>query len=201
MPSAQHRQAIAEALGKPCDQASALWVANAVDVEPEHHDWVPRSRAMLADLGFALTDLDLRDYLDNPSAPELARTLASADLLWINGGNTFYLRWLMRASGADQLISEAVANGLVYGGGSAGAIVAGPTLNHFQPMDAPELAPELVLDGLGLTDQVVVPHIDNSDFASAAEYAQRHLERDGYPTLALTDSQIAIIRGETVQVR
>ncbi len=107
-----------------------VWVANAADVEDGPHDWVVANREVLVQMGFSVTDLDLRLYVKSPDVSALMQVLAQTDLLWVNGGNTFYLRWLLQASGADRLIAQAVQAGMVYGGGSAGAIVAGPTLNQ-----------------------------------------------------------------------
>ena len=62
----------------------------------------------------------------------LTSKLSSKDALWHGGGNTFYLRWILSNTGADEVITKLVRHGLVYGGGSAGAIVAGPTLKYFE---------------------------------------------------------------------
>jgi len=49
-------------------------------------------------------------------------------LIWAEMGNTYALRHHLRKSGGDELIKELVANGAVYYGASAGAIVAGRTV-------------------------------------------------------------------------
>lgn len=69
-----------------------VWVANAADVEDGPHDWVVANREVLVQLGFSVTDLDLRRYVKSPDVSALMQVLAQTDLLWVNGGNTFYLR-------------------------------------------------------------------------------------------------------------
>lgn len=199
-PELHHRDAIEQAVGKPLSSSRALWTANAADPTPGFEDLIALSRSSLTDMGLSVTDLDLRLYLSAQQEQELTRTIRSADLLWINGGNVYYLRWLLRATGADRIISTAVADGMVYGGGSAGAVVAGPTLEHFQPMDDPALAPEQVLEGLALTELVAIPHLDNPEMGAAAHYAVDHLTQDGYHTIALNDTQIAIVNDRGYQV-
>jgi dipeptidase E len=98
------------------------------------------------------------------------------------------------------VIKALVAQGKVYAGWSAGSIVAGPTLQYFDAMDDPKDAPERILDGLHLTDIVIIPHIDNKDFIQGAHKADHHLRQAGYRTLPLTDSQALLIHGDEQKV-
>ena len=70
----------------------------------------------------------------------------------------------MKASGADKIITELVKQGKVYSGASAAAVVAGPTLRHFDALDDPNEAREVIWEGLHLVDFVVIPHVDNEAF-------------------------------------
>ena len=74
------------------------------------------------------------------------------------GGNTFYLNHKIHKTGFDELIKAALANGLVYGGTSAGAVVAEPTLHGVEFIDNPKDAPQVIWEGLGLVDFGIVPH-------------------------------------------
>ncbi len=48
------------------------------------------------------------------------------DALLITGGNPYYLRSLMKITGADEIITDLMQRGAVYAGASAAAVVAGP---------------------------------------------------------------------------
>lgn len=60
---------------------------------------------------------------------DIKTTIASSSMIYVTGGNTFYLLQSLRYSSADELIAQAVREGKTYIGESAGAVVAGPTSN------------------------------------------------------------------------
>lgn len=92
-----------------------------------------------------------------------------------------------------KIIIELVKNGTVYGGDSAGAIIAGPTINYFQPADSPEKSPKIILDGLSLVDVVIVPHADHSKYAPIMKDIKINLTEAGYKTKSLNDSDSLVI--------
>jgi dipeptidase E len=106
----------------------------------------------------------------------------------------------MKHTGADEIITEFVKQGTVYAGWSAGGMIAGPTLQHIEHMEDSSAAPEVITDGLGLTDTVIVPHIDNPDFAEAAKKTNESLIAAGYTTQPLTDSQALVIDGDSRRI-
>ncbi len=46
------------------------------------------------------------------------------------------------------------------------AVVAGATLPHFDELDDPAEAEKPITEGLGLTQTVVAPHVDNEEFGA-----------------------------------
>ncbi len=148
-------------------------------------------------LGIAGERLDLRDYFGDPTG--LRARLHGLDLVWVTGGNAFVLRRAMRQSGFDDIIVELVeADRLVYGGFSAGAVVAAPSLEGIQLMDDPSEVPagyqrEIVWDGLGLIDHAIVPHYRSPHPESAAaDRAVRHLCGKGLRYRALRDGEVIV---------
>jgi len=87
---------------------------------------------------------------------------------------------------------------IVYGGFSAGAVVATPSLEGIHLMDDPDEAPagydrETIWDGLGLIDHAVVPHYRSPHPESAAaERAVRHLCGRGLRYRALRDGEVIV---------
>ncbi|MBV9043928.1 MAG: Type 1 glutamine amidotransferase-like domain-containing protein [Alphaproteobacteria bacterium] len=128
--------------------------------------------AELRDHGFDAARLDLRDYFGRPEA--LAAHLATLDLVWAPGGNTFLLRRAMRQCGFDRVgIALIEQNKLVYGGYSAGACVACPDLKGIHLMDEHERVtdgydPEVIWEGLNLIPIHLVPHYDSNHAESEA---------------------------------
>ena len=73
----------------------------------------------------------------------------------------------MRTSGFDEVIGDLVDGGLVYGGDSAGALVAGRTLKGVEIADDASVDPDPIWEGLGLVDDFILPHVNSSDYADA----------------------------------
>ena len=160
-------------------------------------------KAELADLGIGAEELDLRAYFGQPVA--LEKALASFDLVWAVGGNAFLLRRAMQLSGFDRVLPELLhEDALVYGGFSAGAVVAAPSLRGIDIMDDPrQSAPgyddNIVWDGLDLIDFSIVPHYRSAhDEAEAAERAVGFLEEADMPFQPLRDGEVIIVEGRNV---
>lgn len=191
-PSAAHDAALAELAGKPLGNVRVGYIENAHDVydDPSSLD---EGREGLDRAGYSFELVDLREWRDDQDG--LAHLLGGFDAFLLAGGNPFYLRALMRRTGADEVITQRVRDGAVYAGASAAAVVAGPTLRHFDELDDPAEAEELIWDGLGLTGIVIAPHVDNEDFGEGCRKAGDLCQADGYPVQRLTDAQALVIDG------
>lgn len=189
-----HLDALMDLTGKAPQDITFAVISNAVDVY-EQSDWVQESVAALTVRGSQVQPVDLRKWKGNPHG--LRDILAASDVIWVCGGHTYYLRWLMRETGADDVITELVRAGKVYAGWSAGACIAGPTLKYLEPFDDPKDAPEMIYEGLGLTDAVILPHVDMDDFAEGMERANQKLQREGYHTVPLREDQALLVDGDT----
>lgn len=179
----------------PKDVRIAL-IENAADVYQEgEKDWMYENRDSIKAHGFQVELIDLEEHRLGERRDLTAR-LENADVIWLGGGNTYYLRWILRKTRADTIIRGYIKRGKVYGGGSAGAIVAGPTLNHFQLADEPSRIDEEILEGLNLTRRVVIPHWNNEKYGDIMRDAKEKLESDGFETLTITDDQAVILNGD-----
>lgn len=196
----EFRPAFAQLVGKPLDQTSAVLIENGADDEPHEPRWVKNARNSLIDAGITVTQLDLRHCQGCKDQAKLRHVLSAADVIWVGGGNTFYLNWLLRDSGARDIIVELVTAGKVYAGGSAGGIVAGPTIQGFEAGDDPSVASEQVLDGMALTDIVVVPHWGRGDYGAIMECIAQRLTEAGYSTQPLTDHEALLVDGASRRI-
>ena len=122
-------------------------------------------------------------------------SLASYDLIWSMGGNTFCLREAMKVSGFDEIIQRLLASGHIYGGASAGAIVTAPTIGWSTPMENPEQASEYVRQGLGLVDFCPIPHITSPKYRASARIAAALAREEGYEIEELRDGEAIIVNG------
>jgi dipeptidase E len=187
-------------VGKPAAEIRIVLSENAADPYRrggETISWLQDNYQAMEDAGLNITRIDLKAY----HGPEVLKAeLEQYDVIWLAGGNTFYLRWLLQNTGADNVIRKLVAQGKVFAGASAGAIVAGPTLKHVELADDPKLSPAWPTDGLGLTQTVVVPHFDQPGYATITGKINLELKADGFTTCPLNNDQALIIDGDTEAV-
>ena len=190
---------LSKLVGKEPKNIRLALIENAADTyASDSRAWVDQNRAAIKSHDFDVELIDIRQYKNN--VPALKNNLAAKDVIWFGGGNIYYLRWLLKDLGVDTLLAELIKQGVVYGGGSAGAIIAGPTLKHFETADDPNDAPETILDGLHFIDSVIVPHIDNAKFAAVIHGINDKLKADGYQTVPLGDAQALVVDGQSRKV-
>lgn len=178
-------------LPKPPIECRVAIIPNAKDYK------LPQDRAEsideliydLAKFGFATTVVDLREY-DDPD--RLKEALQPFELLWIAGGNSFMLRSEMRLSGFEAIVRELLEEGRVYAGESAGAIVAGTSLEEASIADEPDMADEYITEGLGLVDKIIAPHADSPDFVEYINHMKKRYGDDPR-VIYLKDNQALVV--------
>lgn len=128
------------------------------------------------------TDLTLFDR----AVIDLPAFVREQDVFYVGGGNTASLLGVWRAHGLDELLREALADGAVLTGSSAGmnCWFQASTTDSF---GREQLAP--LYDGLGLLEGSACPHYD-------AEPGRRPLYHDlianGFPAGYAADNQAAL---------
>ena len=122
------------------------------------------------------------------------------DMIFVGGGNTFFLLQVLKRSGADKIISQEVEKGKFYIGASAGAIAACPDIGYSAVMDAPEKAPELTdYTGMGLVDFYVVPHLGHPEMGPWAELLIEKYSSE-LDLKVINDYQAILIEGDKVRI-
>ena len=120
------------------------------------------------DVSCAKNSAALVSSQDEPSCEdEILSAISQCDIIYISGGNTFYLLNELRKSCAAQAIKNAVKAGKIYIGESAGAIIAAPDTRYATLMDE-NSAKTSDFTGLNLVDFFIVPHFGCEPFVEAA---------------------------------
>ena len=165
--------------------------------EPEKGDlsWLHADRQSLVDAG-----LDVFDYsVTNKTEQEIEKAFEGVGAVCVAGGNTYYLLHHVRKSGFDKVVTRLVSNGLPYVGSSAGALLAGPTIET--SLDDPEIVPELAdYTGLNLCDTSIRPHWGSEHFASRYKDEFERLYNLENPMILLTDNQYVIVENNTYNI-
>lgn len=153
-------------------------------------------------IGLEPTEIDLRPFFGKADNEAL---LNGYQFVWMAGGNVFLLRRALRYTGLDNLLVDKVRDGsVIYGGESAGAIIAGPTLKHSEmdtDEDSPSFVPdgyrkETIWDGLDLVDYVPVPHYQSGEYTAEIQHYIDRLDADRIAHKEMTDDQAIVIDGD-----
>lgn len=147
-------------------------------------------------LGLTVDELEI----SASSYETIVNKLTRNDVIYITGGNTFFLLQELKRTGADKVLVQEIRKGKLYIGESAGAIVVSPHIGYSAEMDCVEKAPELSdYSGLNVVDFYVVPHYENWEMGKAA---QKILDTySGRLDLkAIKDNQAILIEGNTVKI-
>lgn len=137
--------------------------------------------------------------LSQSNSSDLQNEIASANCIYVASGEVFRLLNALRSTGADRLLTDAVNQGKLYAGSSAGAIIAGPSIEPASIMDDPKTAPQLTdYTGLNLTPHVIVPHAQGTTGPYSIEVISKTVETYGreWNLLLLRDGQALFMDDE-----
>ena len=151
---------------------------------------------MLEDLGLTVDELEV----STASRETVREKLMKNDMIFVGGGNTFFLLQELKRSGADQIIAQEVEKGKFYIGESAGAIAACPDIGYSAVMDVPDKAPGLTdYTGMGLVDFYVVPHLGHPEMGPGAEMIIEKYSSE-LDLKVIDDYQAILVEGDRVSI-
>lgn len=162
------------------------FIPTAANVEPYNKDWLISQFAQLQRYGFC--QIDIVDIAAD--GVDWRTRLDACDMLWLSGGNTFYLLDQVRKTGFDIWLKKNI-DSKVYVGGSASTILVTPTIKIADGVDDNVVGLD-DLTGLGLVDFEINVHCNAAMCEATKEYA----DAVGHPVYALDDlSAIKVIDG------
>lgn len=180
-------------LPKPATELKCAFIPTAADVYTSK-PWLWADRNSLVKFGFSVFDVNLTGH----SASQLKSALQGVDVVFVSGGNTFYLLDQVQRTGFAPVITELVNQGVIYIGSSAGSVLAGPDISFvgWHPdWDANDVG---LTDprGLSLVPFVVSPHYTEAD----RELLESKLPSVNYQIFPLTDSQGFLVQDSHVEL-
>lgn len=101
------------------------------------------------------------------------RELSDFDIIYVNGGNTYYLLDQVKKSGFDSVVKEFLRKGGLYIGVSAGSIIAGPSIEilNYTKGD-PNLIGITDYSAMALVQKSIVPHYMENKEKAILEYEE-----------------------------
>lgn len=146
------RNMLLSVLPKVSNTLSVAIITTASAEWKEKNKHAIAAKQELEDMGFKLAQfIDIE--FENPTL------LQTFDVIYINGGNPFYLLYHLKKSGADKIIAQLADQGVVIVGISAGGVVLDPNINIVDYFDKGMNTVNLKnLTGLNIIPTVIYPH-------------------------------------------
>ena len=170
-----------ELLNKPVEEINLIFIPTASRFEDELK-YVEISRQELIQLGIKnIKTLQLDHQITKDE-------IDKADVIYVCGGNTFYLIQQIRQSGFDKLLKS--FQGL-YVGVSAGSIVVGPNVEVSGPWDENDIN---LTDttGMNIVNVALIPHYQRKEKSIVDDLKAKA----NYEIIKLTDNQAMLAEND-----
>ena len=197
-------QSIAKALfdlvGKKPEETTVVYIPTASNIETGDKSWLIDTLISLKNIHFKSIEItDISAVSEKIWKPSLER----ADIIFFEGGNTYYLMEWINKSGLTTALPELLKN-KVYVGVSAGSMVTNKdlALNIAQTLYCEDLDRDYELPGLNYVDFYFLPHLNSKYFPNLREnfvketvknMSEKIYVMDDDSTIKIVDSFIEII--------
>ncbi len=188
------REVFLSLLQKKPEEIKVAFVTTAAYGETSDPYWLKKDRQLLYSCG--IKNIENLDFKGKTSG-ELEKILSDKDMIFVNGGNTFYLLYWARKSGFDRIISAYLKHGGLYVGVSAGSYILCPSIemacwkksncNRFGVTN---------LSGLNLVPFLIFVHFEEK-YRTVVE---QNAKTTNYPLIALTDQQALLVQDDKVKL-
>lgn len=159
-----------------------LYITTASDGENDSDkSWMDEEYETILDLGFSKENI----YEFKIGQKEI--NINDFDVIYMMGGNTFYLMDMIRKYNFDTVIKKAMDNGIIYIGSSAGSIILGNSVEYALPFDENNVDLK-DFSGLRIVDGIIIPHANRKE-----EFISKVKENIGEKLFLLYDEDGIII--------
>jgi dipeptidase E len=195
------RDEIIDLLQKPAYDVMVGYITTAKNYQLEKgQEFSSRSLEMMKELGFNIELFDIK----GKSEQEVMKFLGVMDIIFVGGGNPFYLLEAMRECNFEKVLRKLLKKGIVYIGSSAGSMVAGQTINMAQweiPQDDSDknIVSLKNLKGLNLVPFDVFVHY-KPEYAEIIKKEIPNPKKRAKRLKILTDEQAILVQGTEVDL-
>ena len=151
-------------LDKNTESKKILFIPTATNVD-EYKKYIYLTQKAFEDFGYEVENFDVSIF----SEEIVKEKLSEAKIVFISGGNTFYLLQELKRKNLIPYLEERIENGLLYIGESAGSVIAAPDIEYASVIDDKTVATKLDdYAGLNLVDFYIVPHFEEEPFVESS---------------------------------
>jgi len=154
--------------------------------------WLDHDKSILLSMGIYVEDVDIQ----GKTIDEVRTLLADKDVIYVQGGDPYFLLKHAKASGFDVVVKELVERGTIYVGVSAGTYLACPTIEQglWRKPDRDRHGLRDDELAMGLVPFLICVHYE-SKFAEAIKSG---MERTTYSVRILNDDQALLVQDDNV---
>lgn len=183
---------------RPAKGLSLAFISTASEVEVGMRSWIYDDLSFFHNLGLYAFQYTLTDKNED----QVREDLKLVDIIFVAGGNVFYLLDKIHKSGFSKIAHEHTNQGKIYIGESSGSLAAAPDLTIAHREEALEKVPGMTdFTGMGLVDFTVFPHWgsrENKDFYLAHRMIKAY--EMGHKIILLTDKQYVFVKGDWIKI-
>jgi len=192
--------ALQELVVKPFSELKIAFIPTAANLEEgDKKDWFIKDLINLKELKF--NSIDIVDISALPKEIWLER-LKEADVLYVEGGNTYHLMYWFNQSGLSEILPELLKT-KIYVGVSAGTVVATPSIinAHSEKQLLLDIKEITYNNGLSLVNFMIEPHINSVWFKdSTFDNLEKRSKEYKYPIYGLDDNSAIKIDGDKIEL-
>lgn len=167
--------------------------ANLYTIKPL---WYLGDRLKLVQMGFQVVDIDLK----HKTKAKLEKELNNFDVIFVCGGNTYYLLEWVQKSGFAEVVAHLISKGVIYVGSSAGSALACKTIEHIEDLDDRSKATLTSYTGLGFTQKLIIPHFGDKKIKDETSRIIEKWDNGENELALLNNNQVLVIEGDREQV-
>jgi dipeptidase E len=180
-------------LPKPPNELKIAHIITAAQVASDR-TFVDKDRDAMRQLGFCVIDMLLEDL----DANSTLQTLQSFDIIYVQGGNGFYLLGHAQRCNLEAAVREILQDeNKWYIGVSAGSYIACPTIEMHNWKAQKDQYGVANMTAMGLVPFLVVVHYNREKYR---EKLAENIPNASHPVRILTDNQAFVIIDDDIQL-
>ena len=182
---------ILKILPKPPKELKLTHITTA-SIDEKNKDYFHKETQIMKELGFQVTEADISGMTEG----KVRKLLKDTNIIYVQGGNTYYLLKSIKESGFDKVVKELLEKGVIYIGVSAGSYVAGPTIEQADWIHEHNRFGLTDLTAMNLVPFLLMVHY-------VPEYKsilKEKIQKSKYEFKILTDDQAILVKGDNYKL-
>ena len=182
-------------LNEKTESKKILFIPTANNVD-EYKKYIHLTQKVFEDFGYEVENFDISVFSEETVKEKISET----KIVFVSGGNTFYLLQELKKKNLISYLREKIENGLLYIGESAGSVITAPNIGYADIVDDKALATELNdYTGLNLVDFYVVPHFEEEPFVESSRKVVE-LYKDKLDLKVINNKEVVLVENDDFRI-